>query len=210
MINARFAMMLSLVLSHSTIASTIDLYDNLSNTSSGSYTANTSLWQAQRFQTDNQVYSLSKVTLSMQRIEGNGGAIVQIYSNTVTNIPGSPLHTLTSPGSYSDTSLADTNFTAAGFDLAANSAYWVVLKSGDGNTYFNWSWTSDVTGTGPGFTTDWSQTSDLGSNWSGDSIDPYQMRVTVQPVPEPSSMILMSLGMIAAGFAVRRKSRRIR
>lgn len=211
MINARLALLLSLIVSHASIASAVDvvIFDNLNNLSSGAYTAHTSLWQAQKFKTGNQLYSLSSVTLSLRREFGTGAAIVQIYSNTGSNVPGSSLYTLTSPGSYSGT-LAPTTFTATapGFNLAANSDYWVVLKSAAGDSAFSWSWTEDTNGTGSGFTSVWSETSDSGVTWpAGGDLEPYQMLVTVQPVPEPSSFMLAGLCVMVVGFAAKRRKK---
>lgn len=102
------------------------LSDNTSNTSGGDFLATDTNWQAQRFTTDAQSYSLTAVTLRMLRDTGSGAAQVRIFSDSSGN-PGAVVGTLTPPGSYSDT-LADTTFTASGITLQANSTYWVVLR----------------------------------------------------------------------------------
>ena len=210
MTKARFSLLMSILMAHTSIASAIDLFDNLSNVSGNYYQVTTTVWQAQRFTTDNQDYSLSDITLLMLREPetGTGEAVVQIYSNSGTNVPDSPLWTLTSPGSYSET-LANTTFTTSGFNLSANSVYWVVLKSGDPGTSFGWSWTENNSGDGVGFSTTWSRSGNSGGDWQQDSntdFFPYQMKITVQPVPEPSSLTLVGLGVaIALGITGRRQ-----
>lgn len=208
MTKAKLSLLISILMAHTSIASAIDLFDNLSNVSGNYYQVTTTTWQAQRFTTDGQDYSLSEITLLMLREStGTGEAIVQIYSNSGTDVPDSPLWTLTSPGSYSET-LANTTFTASGFNLSANSVYWVVLKSGDPGTNFGWSWTENNSGNGIGFSTTWSQSGNAGGSWRKDSdtdFFPYQMKIMAQPVPEPSSLILVGLGVVVAGITERRR-----
>lgn len=205
----RFSTMLTLmVLASVSSASAVDIFDNLANVSAAtgaSYSSNDLQWNAQKFQTDGQSYDLVDVTLSMLLSAGTGNATLQIYSDS-SGSPNASIATLTSPGSYSGT-LSNTTFTASGVTLAPNSAYWVVLKGPDSNTIFEWSFTDDNTGSGVGFTTNWAYSDNLGSSWNPSSTSPYQMRVSVQPVPEPSSVILAGLGLAAAVFASRRKAR---
>jgi len=200
-----------MVLASVSSASAVDIFDNLSKVSANtgaSYSSGSLQWSTQKFQTDGQSYDLVDVTLSMMLSAGTGNATLQIYSDS-SGSPNASIATLISPGSYSGT-LSNTTFTASGVTLAPNSAYWVVLKGPDSNTIFEWSFTDDNTGSGAGFSTNWAYSDNLGSSWNPSNTSPYQMRVSVQPVPEPSSVILAGLGLAAAVFASRRKARAAR
>jgi hypothetical protein len=194
-----------LLLACVTTASAADiLFDNLDQNDYPSQIndvsiATNSSWYGQQFKTDGQGYTLVDVTLYMMRGSGTGAAIVEIFSDngTINPAPSSWLHTLTSPGSYSGTR-ANTTFTSTGFNLAANTSYWVVLRSADTSAFF-WSWTNVTTGLGVGFSPNWAESTNSGATWPAISDgSPQNMQVRAQPVPEPSSMILAALGCSAA------------
>lgn len=190
------------------------LSSNLANTSAGSLEISHESWQAQQFTTDGLSYALDNVTLLMSRESGDGAAVVQIWSHdTLQQTPDSPLFTLVSPGSYSSgIDLSPTLFTPSGQALLApNVSYWVVLKSDGAGTLFNWSWTADTTGSGPGF----SPLNSIGTVGSGviwdeaSSVDPYQMQVNATAaVPEPTHVALWTLALAAPFGVMMRRNRR--
>lgn len=62
------------------LGAAVTLSDNTSNASANDYSATDTRWEAQRFTTDAQSYSLTSVTLLMRRISGAGAAQVRIFT----------------------------------------------------------------------------------------------------------------------------------
>lgn len=183
-----------------------DLFDNIGRSTGSTSLVLGNAYAANRFNTDGLDYDLTSITLLMDRQEGTQDAILEIYSN-VDDEPGSSIGILTSPGSYSSGTLTPTTFTASGITLAQSSSYWVVLKSPSESDTFRWASTDNNTGSGAGFSVQNGTSGNGGANWLTYFDSPYQMVITVQPVPEPSSLILSALGFIALGFSVKRRNR---
>jgi len=182
-----------------------DLFDNIGRTTGSTSLVLGNVWSANRFDTNGQDYDLVSVTLLMDRSEGGDDPILEIYSDSAGE-PGTSIGILTAPGSYSSGTLTNTTFTASGISLT-DSSYWVVLKSPNESSTFRWASTDNDTGSGEGFSTWNGQTGNAGANWLTYTVDPYQMIVTVQPVPEPSSLILAALGLGTLRLIVKRPRR---
>jgi hypothetical protein len=93
--------------------------------------------------------------------------------------------------------------------LAANSRYWVVLAditpAENGKQTISWTWSTDVTGTGVAKEYYIDKT---GLNANNDTdFGPFQMQVVAQGVAEPSSLVLLVVGIFggATARACRRK-----
>ena len=177
------------------------LSDNLANASGGRSMVLDTAWKAAQFTTDGQAYNIRSVVLLMSGIQNVGSsAQVDIYSDSGANKPGAAVGTLISPGSYTP-GLTPTTFTSPGVPLAASSSYWVVLKAPTGG--LGWSYTTDYSGTGPGFYPQSAETSDAGTIWSKRDGIVHQMTVNVDAVPEPGQWAIMVLGL--AGYAACRR-----
>ncbi|HTF63197.1 MAG TPA: choice-of-anchor R domain-containing protein [Edaphobacter sp.] len=150
-------------------------------------------WLTASFGTGAASYKLTDVTLLMLSDFNIGTAQVGLYSD-VEGEPGTLLSTLRSPASYS-TTLANTIFTDSGYGLSANSTYWIVLQSVSGS--FQWAFTDDNTGSGVGFRAAWGSSENVGATWFTSALQPMQMRVDASAVPEPSSIVLLGLGLLA-------------
>lgn len=195
------------VLVETTAVSAEVLTDNLGNASGGSFPVSDAQFQAQQFKTGNADFNLSAVTLLMLRSSESGEALVQIWTDTGGD-PAEPdlaVHTLTSPASYSS-SLASTLFTTTGFQLAANSSYWVVLSAAGGGGEFEWSFTSDASGAGAGFSTEWRESLTSGDIWSGGSDEPYQMKIEGAAIPEPAAPAALSALAVLSAVWLRRRA----
>jgi hypothetical protein len=151
-----------------------DLSSNLSNPTMGSESASGARWLCASFATDASSHTLSAVTLLLANPLA-GAAQVSIYSSAALE-PGALIATLNSPSSYSATP-APTMFKAAGVTLAPTTTYWVVLRPLSGQ--FDWSWTGNNSGSGPGFQPTWGVSTDSGEFWWTQDIYPTQMAVTV-------------------------------
>ena len=142
---------------------------------------------------------LNTVTLLLSASSG-GQAQLSLYSDDGLR-PGNLIGTLVSPGSYSSTA-AHTAFAGTGNALSANSTYWIVLSSLNGQ--FNWAWTLDNTGTGSGFQHAWALSSDAGQTWFSSDIYPLQFSVSADAVasavPEPDTFLLLGGGLCVVAF----------
>ena len=95
--------------------------------------------------------------------------------------------------------------------LAANSRYWVVLTditpAENGKQTISWDWSSDITGTGVA-NEYYIDKSGLSAN-NDTLFGPFQMQVMAQTAPEPSSVVLLAVGICGGGIAcVRSRNRR--
>ncbi|QEL20120.1 choice-of-anchor R domain-containing protein [Limnoglobus roseus] len=152
------------------------LSDNLSATTADTEAAVGNTWLTSSFGTGASAHTLNNVTLLLSNPTA-GVAEVDIYTDG-GNQPGSLVAAVTSPSTYSTSSLAATTFTSAsGVSLTANTTYWVVLKATSGE--FDWAYTISNSGTGDGFQGTYGQSADAGATWFTYDIYPTQMTVTV-------------------------------
>ena len=160
-------------LNYIVLGSQNDISDNLANTSGGVETATGLTNIAASLTTGTSSFSLKSVTLLLDQATA-GTATVAIDSDAGLQ-PGGLVGTLTSPTTYSATPTNATFTSTAGIALAANTTYWVVLSAPSGS--YDWSWSSEETGTGIGFTDTWAETTDGGTTWFAYNSSPTQMKV---------------------------------
>jgi hypothetical protein len=198
------------------------LYDNLSVSSGGSESANTTPFSFDppisltfgplydSFSTGPSGFSLSQIGLLLTAPVADGGSFtINVLSGQT--FPGAAVF---AAGTFSDSllSAALSNFYVnfAPQSLVANRRYWVELST---TGSVEWSFAPNATGTGVvgEFTQD--QTGVFCNTVGGsceNSVPPFQMQLSdaqVAAVPEPSSWAMMILGFASLAFAARRRAR---
>ena len=157
-------------------ASGEELAGNLEAASAGAETATSTRSLSARFETDLSAHELTSVTLQLAADSPSAIATLAVYSDAGLE-PGDIVATLASPGSFSTTS-AETTFSASGVTLDPSTSYWVVLTPASGA--FDWSWTTDNTGSGVGYSTQWgSEDENEPGLWWTQDIYPLQLSVVV-------------------------------
>lgn len=179
-------------------AQALTLSDNTANTSGGTLSADSLNVLAASFVASEALAlsASSPLQAILNAQTSSGTAVLQLYSSDSSGlVPDSLLASFTA----SNTTATTESFTLSGLSLAAGSTYWLVL----GNTLSNgsgatqWSWTTDGSGTGTGFTGTWASSDDGGLTYfTGSTLYPLQMSIsTVSAVPEVNGLVLMLAGL---------------
>jgi hypothetical protein len=176
------------------------LYNNLLDASGYSDPVSSYGPLADSFSTGASVENLTDVQLLLTSLgdQPTGSFTVSLYSDNAAT-PGSLLADL---ATYNDSVLSSSSAivdtTVSGIVLAANTRNWIELST-TSNSVAEWVYTAAANSTD----------NELNANINGvsfnNAIPPYQMAVTAAPVPVPSAISLMGLG-IAGLAALRRKS----
>ena len=185
---------------------------NLGQPSAGTEPVGTDSWIAQQFGTGNNPggYLLDSVQLLMTPATGSpSGFTVELYSHRAGSLlPGDRLGLLTGP----DPAAGGTfSYSGSGLVLLPTTAYFLVVSAAtpisDGAYFWSYGSTSsaDSNDNWKLLTPQWS-TAD-GVNWQRHVNEYLQLGLDATAVPEPSSWILLALGL--AGFGLwRNPSRR--
>lgn len=159
--------------------------------------------------TDANFLSLQSVNLSLATsgTAASVSPVVQLFSGT-----GSPTTLL---GSFSSQTVAVTIPTSFAFNylgsasLLPSTNYWVVLSASAGQA-FGWYTTDEnpsaQNSSGYAFTSG-KRSTNAGSSWVNSSAA-ASGAVSITAVPEPSSIVLAGLGVLVAGYQLRRRMKR--
>jgi len=149
---------------------------------------------AQEFLTGSSSLVLSNVMVALGEASGTFTATADLVNNN-SGLPGSAVLTgftvPTIPTGIADLTLIPTSSVT----LQANTDYWFVLSaSGSGN--FQWEYTSTLSSSFPNYAT----STDNGTTWTiGTPAGPFLLAANS---PEPSSLVLGAIGMLAFGSVV--------
>jgi hypothetical protein len=186
-----------------------ELFDNLGN---AGFSADPTgdIWGplADSFSTGSTPFDFTSLTVILSGTASTGSTTAYLLSDS-SNTPGAILEEIGSIGE-SGLSGAPGLFTLpTSFILAPDTTYWIELTSADNNT--DWQYTLDPSGIG---TAGQSLANFQGSgDWVvfSEANGPYQMSVSGNAMPEPSSLYLLLGGLLAisAGSFRRRVCSRV-
>lgn len=198
----------ALSLTPSASQSAVTLVDTLNNRSHGNWAVyQTTAWGyysygylAQSFMTPNEPTVLEDITISLNQMDTNalGGLRVSLCLDEA-GVPGSQLEVLM----RDDPPLKGNNDYSGNAFLLPNTAYWVVLDTTTVNGSFYYpttSWNSTNSGLaalGPMTTKQWHRDWNDSGVWLKRDGESLNMKVTANPVPEPSPAWLAVIGAMA-------------
>jgi hypothetical protein len=147
-------------------------------------------------------YTLDSATLRFQIFGGSVNnpqavkPIVQIFSNSNVNLPGTALTTLNNP-QFNFNATANYTFTPiTPLLLAANTPYWLVVN-GRGTSLYNWK-ANDPPIVPTGLATHFGRLTTVngGPETPNDTICSYAIEGTIVPEPDSCVMLLLASGII--------------
>jgi hypothetical protein len=180
------------------------LVDNLTEATRDTTVIHAGEWAAQSFITDANLHSLAGITTVLGEAIGAPAVVAELRRDTLTGLVVTTFLTPDLSGPLSDISLNP----AGSVTLDANTTYWLIFGVLGGGQY-GWSYARGDNFAGPGVLSAYGYSTDLGATWDParvDVADPYKIRVTVDAVPEPSTL-LTSLAALLVICASRRGSR---
>lgn len=169
-------------------------------------------WAAQSFTTDGSAHSLLSIDamLGASALRGVNTEYVAELHASGPDIIGSLLTSFSFGSTPSGAPTSISLLPTSDVSLAAGTTYWLVLGERHGSLdteYLGWSYAEGNASIGPGTLGAFGYSHDGGMSWSASTFDtpnPFRLAVNVaSPVPEPSSMVLMALGLWAL-LAMRR------
>ena len=138
---------------------------------------------AQSFRTGSDAVTLERVRLHGRTDQSNSAPAVSIRADR-SGQPGATLQALMNPSIDSDIATFE-DFTTAGYVLAANTTYWVVVHRPRGTDSFIFSVTSSASE--PVVDTGWSLGNNIriawGNGWNGQLFDQWSMRMAIYAGP---------------------------
>ena len=163
------------------------------------------LWAAQAFNTDASAYRLDSIEVLLGSLTGDLGLVAELHADAGGS-PGSTLASLALAG-VGTGAPADTVLPGSFFHLSANTAYWLVLGA-TGSGGFGWAYAQGNAQTGPGSLGGYAYSTDAGASWNPfAAYDPYNIRVNVSSVPEPSIAGLLLVGLLSMWWLQARRVR---
>lgn len=199
------------------------LYNNLpdspslgDNPSMGTSTTLNGYFDAVGFTVDSSsYYQITAVTLLMKDWAGVSSPVVSLWSDSNGEGPGTQLGTFSNPapsiptGNLATPGLVSFNATS---NLIVNplGSYWITLSGADITGDFGWSFTDATVPSGLWDTHVFIDNGVFaaGTPYTIDAAQPYQMEITANAVPEPSTYILLTISLGAIGFARKRMSKK--
>ena len=155
-------------------------------------------WKGQSFTTDNDSYTLDQVTLEfVDAADASGNLFVHLYDDNA-GLPGSMVLGGALGGSSNPATAGQYVYLAnTSLLLSANTPYWIVagVSAGDGD--YRWATVDSDGETGPfPLGNDPALSFNTGGSWSlSTNLLNQRLEVTATAVPEPASVVLLSLAL---------------
>ncbi len=169
---------------------------------------------AQEFTTGSQSVTLMDVIASLGGGSGTFTASAELLADNGSNSPSSTVLTsFTVPSIPTGTSYSNLTFTPTTSDvvLSANTSYWFALAASGTGTGYKWQYTDTTNSLLPNY----AFSTDGGATWGANNpggpgpelieVDGTPVSPPVSAVPEPSSVVLIALGVPAVAVAMRRR-----
>lgn len=193
----------------------LEVYDNIGQPVSNTSSFQIGNWPALSFMTTSNEYVLDSVTIPIrQPVQGSDGQLwFELYDGSgPSGAPGSAIGSILGQvpiANISKVGFENITFTGLNRTLSASTNYWVVLKSAGGVSQDPNKYEVGATTSSGGILTGslgFSITSDSGATWTAPSTAVHIIgRVGAVAVPEPSTYVLGTIGVIVSGWIARSK-----
>jgi hypothetical protein len=160
---------------------------------------------AQEFLTGSSSVVLSSIIVPLGDASGSFAAGAELVNNN-SGLPGSTVLTGFTVPTIPTGSPTDLTFTPmSSVTLAANTDYWFILAATGSGGDYQWQYTNTLSTSFPNYAV----SNNSGSTWAiGTPPGPFLLGANAAAVPEPSSLVLAAIGLLALGMVVR--ARRLR
>ncbi len=178
------------------------LIDNLAQPVRDTTVVESTLWAAQSFSAPTAV-RLDAITLPLGLQTGPGATVAELRADAA-GLPGAWLATLSVPALGSGAPGPVDLGVPGGLELAPDTLFWLVLGTAAGST-LGWNYADNNVWLGTGSLGNYAYSGDGGGSWTNFGSDfPYQLRIDVSPVPEPSAALMLAAGVAALVWGRRR------
>jgi hypothetical protein len=154
---------------------------------------------AQQFTTGSNSYLLTQIIANLGSLDPGVAGDFKLTASLFADMNDQPTGSALTTFSYNLSSIPKAGFAHIAFDpittvsLMSGASYWFVLNgsSSDGTGSTDWSFTNSTSIDGPGALPHFNTSNDNGATWNGAVAGtPYQIQVSGNLVPEPTSWIL--------------------
>lgn len=165
-------------------------------------------WYAQEFLTGSSSELLSSIIVPLGDASGSFTAGAQLVNNN-SGLPGSTVLTGFTVPMIPTGSPTDLTFTPmSSVTLAANTDYWFILAAAGSGGDYQWPYTNTLSAS----FLNYAVSENSGATWTvGAPPGPFLLEATApSPVPEPSSLVLVTCGFLTFAVVLSRRRRKVR
>lgn len=181
------------------------LIDNLGEPIRNATQIVSDFWAAQSFVTAGGAsVRLDAVTLRLGVLIGSPAVVAELRADSAGS-PGSLISSFGVPALDAGATRNELLGVAPGTTLLPATTYWLVMGV-NGAGGLDWSYAEGNAASGSGAFGEYAYSLTQGTSWTDfGTEDPYMARIDVSAVPEPSPMMLATLGLVALTWLARRR-----